>query len=131
MKDASLLWNIKSCTLNEFVSVPVYPGAAAAKQRRHLGQLREHPYQRAGALSWKSVPHGKVSFHLVPLYFLTVYLFYVSKVCFFVLYFSFLLLFEIRSCKCMKHVKQMHDFKISDIRLKMVRWISRYRSIIL
>uniref|UniRef100_A0ABD2XN93 K Homology domain-containing protein n=1 Tax=Trichogramma kaykai TaxID=54128 RepID=A0ABD2XN93_9HYME len=24
---------------------------AAAKQRRHLGQLREHPYQRAGALS--------------------------------------------------------------------------------
>ncbi|XP_066992272.1 protein held out wings isoform X2 [Anabrus simplex] len=32
-----------------------YPTAdhsgAAAKQRRHLGQLREHPYQRAGALS--------------------------------------------------------------------------------
>ncbi|XP_065347125.1 protein held out wings isoform X4 [Cloeon dipterum] len=26
-------------------------GAAAAKQRRHLGQLREHPYQRAGAMS--------------------------------------------------------------------------------
>lgn len=26
--------------------------AAAAKQRRHLGQIREHPYQRAGALSW-------------------------------------------------------------------------------
>ncbi|XP_034940918.1 protein held out wings isoform X2 [Chelonus insularis] len=25
--------------------------AAAAKQRRHLGQIREHPYQRAGALS--------------------------------------------------------------------------------
>ncbi|KAF4521674.1 hypothetical protein B566_EDAN006262 [Ephemera danica] len=25
--------------------------AAAAKQRRHLGQLREHPYQRAGAMS--------------------------------------------------------------------------------
>jgi len=25
--------------------------AAAAKQRRHLGQVREHPYQRAGALS--------------------------------------------------------------------------------
>ncbi|KAJ9574444.1 hypothetical protein L9F63_008370, partial [Diploptera punctata] len=27
-----------------------HSGAAAAKQRRHLGQLREHPYQRAGAL---------------------------------------------------------------------------------
>ncbi|KAJ3666308.1 hypothetical protein Zmor_001758 [Zophobas morio] len=25
--------------------------AVAAKQRRHLGQIREHPYQRAGALS--------------------------------------------------------------------------------
>lgn len=25
--------------------------AAVAKQRRHLGQIREHPYQRAGALS--------------------------------------------------------------------------------
>ncbi|XP_045467701.1 protein held out wings isoform X3 [Harmonia axyridis] len=25
--------------------------AAAAKQRRHLGQIRDHPYQRAGALS--------------------------------------------------------------------------------
>ncbi|XP_043593924.1 protein held out wings isoform X2 [Bombus pyrosoma] len=25
--------------------------AGAAKQRRHLGQIREHPYQRAGALS--------------------------------------------------------------------------------
>lgn len=25
--------------------------AMAAKQRRHLGQIRDHPYQRAGALS--------------------------------------------------------------------------------
>lgn len=31
--------------------------AVAAKQRRHLGQLREHPYQRAGALSWRALCH--------------------------------------------------------------------------
>ncbi|XP_059482297.1 protein held out wings isoform X4 [Neocloeon triangulifer] len=28
-----------------------HAAGAAAKQRRHLGQLREHPYQRAGAMS--------------------------------------------------------------------------------
>lgn len=56
--------------------------AAAAKQRRHLGQIREHPYQRAGALSWipeyapsteSASPRAKVSFctslcHLFPLF---------------------------------------------------------------
>jgi len=34
-----------------FVKAGAAAVAAAAKQRRHLGQVREHPYQRAGALS--------------------------------------------------------------------------------
>lgn len=32
-------------------ATPDAAGAMAAKQRRHLGQIRDHPYQRAGALS--------------------------------------------------------------------------------
>ncbi|XP_017783377.1 PREDICTED: protein held out wings isoform X2 [Nicrophorus vespilloides] len=39
--------------LTEYATADHSAGAAAvaAKQRRHLGQVREHPYQRAGALS--------------------------------------------------------------------------------
>ncbi|XP_076764740.1 protein held out wings-like isoform X6 [Xylocopa sonorina] len=36
---------------NTKVAAATAGAAAAAKQRRHLGQIREHPYQRAGALS--------------------------------------------------------------------------------
>lgn len=62
-------------------SVPVYPGAAA--KRRHLGQLREHPYQRSGALSWKICARVarlvSIVIHSVPLYFLIVYLLWVLR----------------------------------------------------
>ncbi|XP_035731627.1 protein held out wings-like isoform X4 [Vespa mandarinia] len=37
--------------LTEYATADHSGAAAAAKQRRHLGQIREHPYQRAGALS--------------------------------------------------------------------------------
>lgn len=45
--------------------------AAVAKQRRHLGQIREHPYQRAGALSWNNT-HSQ--WRLVSLF---VYIFFI------------------------------------------------------
>ncbi|XP_049821150.1 protein held out wings isoform X2 [Aethina tumida] len=37
--------------LTEYTTADHSGAAAVAKQRRHLGQIREHPYQRAGALS--------------------------------------------------------------------------------
>ncbi|XP_060526110.1 protein held out wings isoform X2 [Cylas formicarius] len=37
--------------LTEYATADHSGASAVAKQRRHLGQIREHPYQRAGALS--------------------------------------------------------------------------------
>ncbi|XP_043473050.1 protein held out wings isoform X10 [Leptopilina heterotoma] len=42
---------LASPLLTEYATADHSGAAAAAKQRRHLGQIREHPYQRAGALS--------------------------------------------------------------------------------
>lgn len=52
--DSGAACESESVLLPEVCATGAAAMAAAAKQRRHLGQIREHPYQRAGALSWNN-----------------------------------------------------------------------------